>query len=90
MTNIIRVDFKTGKVIPSEEKIASQPIRYQWMDAITGERFNYSSDAENGKPHVFIPMYIKGQMLEVSVAIESLVGLTQQVIDQFNAGELKQ
>ncbi len=53
---IIKVDFKTKKIIPNKEE--SKAVFYTYRDALSGELFVYSSEDKGSEAHLPIDLTV--------------------------------
>ena len=78
MTNIIQVDFKKKEVIKNYKQ-------YQWVNALTGEVFDFDSRKEDNVPRVPLVLFVKhnNELIRVTANFrpEDLIAIGQDTLE---------
>ena len=78
MTNIIQVDFKKKEVIKNYKQ-------YQWVNALSGEMFDFDSRKEDNVPRVPLVLFVKhnNELIRVTANFkpEDLIAIGQDALE---------
>ena len=78
MTNIIEVDFKKKEVIKNYKQ-------YQWVNALTGEMFDFDSRKEDNVHRVPIALFVKhnNELIRITANFkpEDLIAIGQDTLE---------
>ena len=78
MTNIVQVDFKKKEVIKNYKQ-------YQWVDALSGEMFDFDSRKEDNVPRVPLVLFVKhnNELIRVTANFkpEDLIAIGQDTLE---------
>ena len=81
MTNIVQVDFKKKEVIKNYKQ-------YQWVNALSGEMFDFDSRKEDNIPRVPLVLFVKhnNELIRVTANFkpEDLIVIGQELNEQIN------
>ena len=81
MTNIIEVDFKKKEIIKNYKQ-------YQWVNALSGEMFDFDSRKEDNIPRVPLVLFVKhnNELIRVTANFkpEDLIVIGQELNEQIN------
>ena len=81
MTNIVQVDFKKKEVIKNYKQ-------YQWVNALSGEMFDFDSRKEDNVPRVPLVLFVKhnNELIRVTANFkpEDLIAIGQELNEQLN------
>lgn len=81
MTNIIDVDFKKKEIIKNYKQ-------YQWVNALSGEMFDFDSRKEDNIPRVPLVLFVKhnNELIRVTANFkpEDLIVIGQELNEQIN------
>ena len=81
MTNIVQVDFKKKEVIKNYKQ-------YQWVNALSGEMFDFDSRKEDNVPRVPLVLFVKhnNELIRVTANFkpEDLIAIGQELNEQIN------
>ena len=81
MTNIVQVDFKKKEVIKNYKQ-------YQWVNALSGEMFDFDSRKEDNVPRVPLVLFVKhnNELIRVTANFkpEDLIVIGQELNEQIN------
>ena len=81
MTNIVEVDFKKKEVIKNYKQ-------YQWVNALSGEMFDFDSRKEDNIPRVPLVLFVKhnNELIRVTANFkpEDLIAIGQELNEQIN------
>ena len=77
MTNIIEVDFKKKEIIKNYKQ-------YQWVNALSGEMFDFDSRKEDNVPRVPLVLFVKhnNELIRVTANFkpEDLISIGQDTL----------
>ena len=77
MTNIVQVDFKKKEVIKNYKQ-------YQWVNALSGEMFDFDSRKEDNVPRVPLVLFVKhnNELIRVTANFkpEDLISIGQDTL----------
>ena len=78
MTNIVQADFKKKEVIKNYKQ-------YQWVNALTGEVFDFDSRKEDNVPRVPLVLFVKhnNELIRVTANFkpEDLIAIGQDTLE---------
>ena len=78
MTNIVQVDFKKREVIKNYKQ-------YQWVNALSGEIFDFDSRKEDNVPRVPLVLFVKhnNELIRVTANFrpEDLIAIGQDTLE---------
>ena len=78
MTNIVQVDFKKKEVIKNYKQ-------YQWVNALSGEMFDFDSRKEDNVPRVPLVLFVKhnNELIRVTANFrpEDLIAIGQDTLE---------
>ena len=78
MTNIIEVDFKKKEIIKNYKQ-------YQWVNALSGEMFDFDSRKEDNVPRVPLVLFVKhnNELIRVTANFkpEDLIAIGQDTLE---------
>ena len=78
MTNIVQVDFKKKEVIKNYKQ-------YQWVNALSGEIFDFDSRKEDNVPRVPLVLFVKhnNELIRVTANFkpEDLIAIGQDTLE---------
>ena len=78
MTNIVQVDFKKKEVIKNYKQ-------YQWVNALSGEVFDFDSRKEDNVPRVPLVLFVKhnNELIRVTANFkpEDLIAIGQDTLE---------
>ena len=78
MSEIIQVDFKKKEVIKNYKQ-------YQWVDALSGEMFDFDSRKEDNVPRVPLVLFVKhnNELIRVTANFkpEDLIAIGQDTLE---------
>ena len=78
MTNIVQVDFKKKEVIKNYKQ-------YQWVNALSGEMFDFDSRKEDNVPRVPLALFVKhnNELIRVTANFkpEDLIAIGQDTLE---------
>ena len=78
MTNIVQVDFKKGEVIKNYKQ-------YQWVNALSGEIFDFDSRKEDNVPRIPLVLFVKhnNELIRVTANFrpEDLIAIGQDTLE---------
>ena len=78
MTNIVEVDFKKKEVIKNYKQ-------YQWVNALSGEMFDFDSRKEDNVPRVPLVLFVKhnNELIRVTANFrpEDLIAIGQDTLE---------
>ena len=81
MTNIIQVDFKKKEIIKNYKQ-------YQWVNALSGEMFDFDSRKEDNITRVHLVLFVKhnNELIRVTANFkpEDLIVIGQELNEQIN------
>ena len=81
MSEIIQVDFKKKEVIKNYKQ-------YQWVNALSGEMFDFDSRKEDNIPRVPLVLFVKhnNELIRVTANFkpEDLSAISQELNEQIN------
>ena len=81
MTNIVQVDFKKKEIIKNYKQ-------YQWVNALSGEMFDFDSRKEDNVPRVPLVLFVKhnNELIRVTANFkpEDLIAIGQELNEQIN------
>ena len=81
MSEIIQVDFKKKEVIKNYKQ-------YQWINALSGEMFDFDSRKEDNVPRVPLVLFVKhnNELIRVTANFkpEDLIAIGQELNEQIN------
>lgn len=81
MSEIIQVDFKKKEVIKNYKQ-------YQWVNALSGEMFDFDSRKEDNVPRVPLVLFVKhnNELIRVTANFkpEDLIVIGQELNEQIN------
>ena len=77
MTNIIQVDFKKKEIIKNYKQ-------YQWVNALSGEMFDFDSRKEDNVPRIPLVLFVKhnNELIRVTANFkpEDLISIGQDTL----------
>ena len=78
MTNIVQVDFKKKEIIKNYKQ-------YQWVNALSGEMFDFDSRKEDNVPRVPLVLFVKhnNELIRVTANFkpEDLIAIGQDTLE---------
>ena len=78
MTNIVQVDFKKREVIKNYKQ-------YQWVNALSGEIFDFDARKEDNVPRVPLVLFVKhnNELIRVTANFrpEDLIAIGQDTLE---------
>ena len=78
MTNIIQVDFKKKQIVKNYKQ-------YQWVNALSGEMFDFDSRKEDNVPRVPLVLFVKhnNELIRVTANFkpEDLIAIGQDTLE---------
>ena len=78
MTNIVQADFKKKEVIKNYKQ-------YQWVNALSGEMFDFDSRKEDNVPRVPLVLFVKhnNELIRVTANFkpEDLIAIGQDTLE---------
>lgn len=81
MTNIVQVDFKKKEVINNYKQ-------YQWVNALSGEMFDFDSRKDDNVSRVPLVLFVKynNELIRVTANFkpEDLIAIGQELNEQLN------
>lgn len=81
MSEIIQVDFKKKEIIKNYKQ-------YQWVNALSGEMFDFDSRKEDNVPRVPLVLFVKhnNELIRVTANFkpEDLIAIGKELNEQIN------